>query len=123
MGNEPTGGAISTSRFLSCYNRVMIYLVLAIIFAFAVVAFALGNNDAVPVKFLFWQFESSLALLLLTVFTLGVLTALLTVLPSWFRKSLMVRRLKGEIKNNQSESIDTVMLNQSSSNEDKKMHF
>ena len=76
----------------------MIYLTLAIIFAFSVVAFALGNNDLVSVKFLLWELESSLALLLLAVFTLGVLVALLTVLPSWFRKSMQIRRLKGELQ-------------------------
>lgn len=76
----------------------MLYLTVAIIFAFSVVAFALGNNDIVSVKFLFWEQESSLALLLLAVFTLGVLTALLTVLPSSFRKSMLVRKLKGELQ-------------------------
>lgn len=96
----------------------MIYLVLAIIFAFAVVAFALGNNDAVPVKFLWWQFESSLALLLLTVFTLGVLTTLLTVLPSWFRKSLMVRRLKGEISNRDSVKREPQILEENRNEKD-----
>lgn len=96
----------------------MIYLIIAIIFAFAVVAFALGNNDTVPVKFLLWQFESSLALLLLTVFTLGVLIALLTILPSWFRKSLLVRKLKGEISNRDSVERDPQILEENRNEKD-----
>lgn len=65
----------------------MFYFVISLILVLSAVVFALSNAEPVEVSFLFWAFEGSLALMLLLTFLLGVLAALLMLIPGYFKKS------------------------------------
>jgi len=61
-------------------------LIATIIILVFVVVFTLQNAEFIEVDFLFWNFESSLALVLLITFSLGIITAVLTLLPKMMEK-------------------------------------
>jgi len=58
--------------------------------------FALQNTAVVPLTFLGWQFESSLALLVILSVTLGVLMSILASIPSALSASFKIMGLKKE---------------------------
>jgi putative membrane protein len=70
---------------------VTVGIVLAILLA----VFALQNNVAVAVSFLFWRFESTLALVLLASLAVGVITVVLVTIPAnWRRRGTLSRQRK-----------------------------
>lgn len=70
---------------------VIVGIVLAILLA----VFALQNNVAVAVSFLFWRFESTLALVLLFSLAVGVITVILVTIPAnWRRRGASSRQRK-----------------------------
>ena len=64
---------------------MQLMLIFGITFAIAAVAFALQNNISVVVTMAVWQFEGSLALVLLLALGLGVLIAGLLSSPTVIR--------------------------------------
>ena len=74
------------------------FLFLALLIAFTLVLFAVQNSDVVPVKFLAFHFEGSLAFILVVVFASGVLTGILMAVPSLWRKSSALREQRRKIK-------------------------
>lgn len=72
-----------------------ILLILALLIAIIAVVFALQNTAAVTVSFFVWQFDQSLALVLLLTVALGVLIGIFTVLPGALRSKW---RLKSQRK-------------------------
>ncbi|MGH7848161.1 MAG: LapA family protein [Candidatus Binatia bacterium] len=58
------------------------FLIVALGLAILTVIFALQNAIPVAVTFLAWQFEGSLALVLMLTFALGVLVSLLVSIPA-----------------------------------------
>jgi uncharacterized integral membrane protein len=62
------------------------YLILALIIVTTVAVFAIQNAHLVMIKFLFWHFEGSLVLCLLSFFTAGLITALLLTLPGRLKR-------------------------------------
>ena len=60
------------------------------------IIFALQNTAAVSLTFLSWNFESSLALVIILASLVGFLLGLLVSIPSIVQKSFQVRRLKKE---------------------------
>ncbi|MDI6790667.1 MAG: LapA family protein [Thermodesulfobacteriota bacterium] len=62
------------------------YLILALIIVTMVAVFAIQNAHVVMIHFLFWHFEGSLVLYLLSFFTAGIITALLLTLPDRLKK-------------------------------------
>ncbi len=65
-------------------------LVLALIAAIATVIFALGNPGIVSVHFLKWSFDSSLTLLMLAPFALGLILGWLFGILTAIRRRLTV---------------------------------
>ena len=74
------------------------FLFLALLIAFTLVLFAVQNSHVVPVNFLAFHFEGSLAFILVVVFASGVFTGILMALPSYWRKSSALREQKRKIK-------------------------
>lgn len=70
-------------------------LILAMIIAVLAVIFALQNSVPIVINFLPWEFQGSLALILLITLVLGVLIGLLVSVPSIFRRS---RRISHQTK-------------------------
>ena len=72
-------------------GMVIVGVVLAILLAI----FVLQNNVAVAVSFLFWRFESTLALVLLLSLAVGVVTVVLVTIPAnWRRRGTLSRHRK-----------------------------
>jgi lipopolysaccharide assembly protein A len=72
-------------------------LILGIVFAIGAVVFALQNNVAVVVSIALWQFEGSLALVLLVALGLGVLIAGLVSSPTVIRGQWVASRLRHQV--------------------------
>ena len=77
----------------------MAIFVLIIILLFAVMAdiFAVQNVEVVPISFLLWQTEGSLALVLLLALVIGVVIGLLVTLPTRIKFSRQLSKRKKEI--------------------------
>ena len=74
------------------------FIVLALLIALAIVLFALQNSAIVTVSFLSFHYNGSLALILVVVFTLGLLAGILISIPSLLRKSSDLREQKRRVK-------------------------
>lgn len=72
-------------------------LILGVVFAIGAVVIALQNNVAVIVSIALWQFEESLALVLLVALELGVLIAGLLSSPTVIRGEWNASRLRHQI--------------------------
>jgi uncharacterized integral membrane protein len=77
---------------------MQLFFLLAFLIVAAVAVFAVQNSSAPPVlmKFLLWQFETSLIYALLGTLAGGILAVLFLWIPSAFRNSFRVRNLKRE---------------------------
>lgn len=76
---------------------MQLLLIFGIAFAVAAVAFALQNNVAVTVSFVFWSFDSSLAMVLLLAIGLGALIAGLVSSPAVIREQWAAARLRRQV--------------------------
>jgi len=74
------------------------FIVLALFIAVAIVLFALQNSAIVTVSFLSFHYNGSFALILVVVFTLGLLAGILISIPSLLRKSSDLREQKRRVK-------------------------
>ena len=74
------------------------FIVLALLIAIAIVLFAVQNAAIVTVSFLSLHYNGSLALILVTVFALGLLAGLLISIPTMLRKSLDLREQKKKVR-------------------------
>ena len=61
-------------------------LIATIIILVLVVVFTLQNSEDITVDLFFWNFESSFALVLFITFALGVIAAILALLPLLIEK-------------------------------------
>lgn len=79
--------------------KKIILLTLAIVLLGITVVFTLQNTLEIEVNILFWSIKTSLALLIFTTFIIGLLVAIIILLPSIIN---LKRRLnESESKNNQ----------------------
>jgi uncharacterized integral membrane protein len=74
-------------------------LVIALFIAVLAVIFALQNTVPVVVNFLPWEFQGSLALVLLLTLALGVIVGLLVSVPSIIRRSRRISHQQKIIEN------------------------
>ena len=72
-------------------------LIIVLLFAVMAVVFAVQNVEVVPISFLFWQTEGSLALVLLLALVTGVVIGLLVTLPTRIKFSRESSKRKKEI--------------------------
>ncbi len=83
------------SRVLQ-YPYMILSLIVGFLLGVAALLFALQNTSVVALTFLGWQFESSLALLVLIALAVGVLISLLVSIPSAVKDGLRIMALKKE---------------------------
>lgn len=76
---------------------MQLMLIAGIVFAIGAVVFALQNNSTVVVTLAFWNFEGSLAVVLLVAVALGVLIAGLVSTPSVIRSQWSAGRLRRQV--------------------------
>ena len=75
----------------------MIVLIVALLLAIATAAFALQNTDAVTVKFLAWEYHTSLVLVILGSVGSGVVLALLASIGGRWKTSRTRRSLESTV--------------------------
>ena len=73
---------------------MLILVIVALLIAIFAVIFALQNTIMVTVTFLFWQFNGSLALILLVTLAVGAVVTFLAYLPALIRNHRSVRKLR-----------------------------
>lgn len=69
-------------------------IVAAIVIAFFAIAFALQNSIPVPINLLVWQYQGSLAIVLLSTLAIGVLIGLLVLMPTVLKRGWRAARAK-----------------------------
>ncbi|MDP4020425.1 MAG: LapA family protein [Candidatus Adlerbacteria bacterium] len=77
---------------------MIFFLTLGIVLGIISVVFALQNTEVVTVSFLTWQFEGSLALVLLLTIMSGILMTLLILFPSLIKEAFSLASLKRQKK-------------------------
>lgn len=73
-------------------------LLLGFVLGAGAILFALQNPSIVALRFFGWQFESSLALLIILAVSAGALLGMLFSIPSLIRSGFRIRALKKENK-------------------------
>jgi putative membrane protein len=71
---------------------MIIFLIIALLIAVLAIVFALQNTGSVAVSFLVWQFQGSLALVLILAFLAGIVTIFFALLPNLIRYRLRASR-------------------------------
>ncbi len=69
-------------------------IVAAIVIAFFAIAFALQNNTLVAINLLNWNYQGSLAIVLLSTLAIGVLIGLLVLIPTLLKRGWRYSRAK-----------------------------
>ncbi|PZO56043.1 MAG: hypothetical protein DCF15_09670 [Phormidesmis priestleyi] len=80
-------------------------IVAAIVIAFFAIAFALQNNRLVAINLLIWQYEGSLAIVLLSTLAIGVLIGLLVLLPGLLKRGWRMSRTKRQAADLESQLV------------------
>jgi uncharacterized integral membrane protein len=70
---------------------MQILLIFSLLIAIIAVIFAVQNTTTITVNFLFWTFQSSLALVLLIALSVGALISILASTPSLLRDKWTIR--------------------------------
>ncbi len=63
-----------------------VYLILAAVLGIFIALFAIQNAASVTVKFMFWQFQSSLAVVIILAMLAGMLLVFLLSIPGRFKR-------------------------------------
>ncbi len=83
-------------------------MILSLIFGFVIgagaIIFILQNTATVALTFIGWQFESSLAIVVMLSILVGIVFSLLASIPSAIRSSMAIARLKKQNKSLQEEA-------------------
>lgn len=85
---------------------LFLLLLLALIIAIIAVIFAVQNPAATTVSFIWWEFDSSLALVLLLTFAIGLLVGILAMTPAIIRRSISNSSRKKQISSLETELED-----------------
>lgn len=86
---------------------MIFFLIIGFVLGAAVIVFALQNTDIVSLIFLGWQFESSLALVILLAITSGVAISALVSIPSAIANGMRMMALRKENTNLRKELEET----------------
>ena len=68
-------------------------LIIGFVLGAGAIVFAIQNNTIVALTFLGWQFQSSLAVVVVIVLIAGLLVGIVICVPSIIRRSFVIRRL------------------------------
>jgi len=71
-----------------------LFVISALVIAFLAILFALQNTNLVTIQFFLWQYQQSLALVLLATLAIGIIVGLLVSFPAIIRRNFKAARLK-----------------------------
>ena len=74
-----------------------VLLIVAIVLAALTAVFAIQNSGVIAVTFMGWEWEASLALILIVTLGVGVLVGYLAGLPSKMKKGSQLRQAKRDL--------------------------
>jgi len=77
---------------------VRIFFAAALILALLVTVFTVQNNQSIPISFLLWSIQGSLALVLMTTLVFGILIGILMMAPGSIRNRLQVSSLQRTVR-------------------------
>lgn len=67
-------------------------IIVLLVLLISLVSIALQNTIYVPLKFMFWTTEASLAVYVVSAFTVGILAGLFLAIPNLVKKSLRLSK-------------------------------
>lgn len=73
---------------------MFIFLIIGLLMGAMVIIFALQNIETVSVSFLTWQFDGSLALILVCAVAIGMIISSLLSIPTWLQRRREIRNLQ-----------------------------
>ncbi|HKR06451.1 MAG TPA: LapA family protein [Bacteroidia bacterium] len=76
----------------------MKFTIIAVVIALLAVIFALQNAQPVMVKLFFWDFSSSMALLMLITLVIGIASGMMTLFPAIYRRNSAIKSHSKKIK-------------------------
>ena len=76
---------------------MQIMLVFSFVIAFIAILFAIQNTAIIPIHFLFWQTEGSLALILFIALVAGALISYLATTPSQIKQRMTISKQRKRI--------------------------
>ena len=82
---------------------MQVFLVFALLIALVAVVFAVQNTALVTISFLVWDFNNSLAILILLTLFAGVLISILMSAPGWIKNRLAQSSLRKKMKELEAE--------------------
>ncbi len=90
---------------------MQVFFWIAFLVVIGLAIFSVQNSDAPPVlmKFLFWEYRTSLVYMLLGAVGSGILLALLLCIPRMVRTSFQLRRLRREVEDLHSKPAETAI--------------
>ncbi len=91
---------------------MLLALILGILLGGAGVVFAMQNTDLITVSFLTWQFTAPLALILLSTMVLGIIVALLSLLPVAIRDALDAYAIRREQRRTEAAAREAALAQQ-----------
>lgn len=77
---------------------MLLSLIVGFVLGAGAIVFAIQNNSVVALSFLGWQFQSSLALVVIIMLGAGVLIGIMICVPGLIRRSLASRRLSKQVQ-------------------------
>ena len=80
---------------------LLFFIITALIIAILAVVFAIQNANIIIISFLAWQFQGSMALVLLLTFALGFVAGSLITLPKLIKRSFMISNQKKKLEKSQ----------------------
>ncbi|RZM82523.1 lipopolysaccharide assembly protein LapA domain-containing protein [Leptolyngbya iicbica] len=75
-----------------------LYVVSALVIAFLAILFALQNTNLVTIQLFIWEYQQSLALVLLGTLAIGVILGLLVSVPTVIRRNVRILRLQTQVE-------------------------
>ncbi len=108
-----------------------LYVVSALMIAFLAILFALQNTNLVTIQLFIWEYQQSLALILLGTLAIGVIVGLLVSVPAMIRRNIRISRLQTQTDSLRQQVNDQAQLLQSGSQQttavqqdyEKKLHY
>ncbi|WP_414566721.1 MULTISPECIES: lipopolysaccharide assembly protein LapA domain-containing protein [unclassified Anabaena] len=83
---------------------MQIFLILAILVALLAVVFAFQNAVTISVALFVWNFEASLAIVLILTLAMGIIVGLLVSIPNVIKRNLKIAKYKVKIADIEAES-------------------
>jgi uncharacterized integral membrane protein len=74
-----------------------LYVISALVIAFLAILFALQNTNLVTIQLFVWEYQQSLALILLGTLAIGVIIGLLVSIPAVIRRNVQIARSQKQV--------------------------